>query len=283
MRRLVLAAALALLAAPLSAAERLAIAGGDLTEIAFALGAGDRVVGVDTTSVFPPEAQALPQMGYLRRLSPEGVLSLSPDRLIAAPDAGPPSALEAMRAAGLDIVMAPEGETLAAVPAKMRFMGEALGRPAEAETLADRFEADLAEVLAKTARLPERPRVLFLLSVARGAPVAAGDGTSAAAVIEAAGGALATPEFEGWKPVSPEAILAAAPDAVVMMDGHAERAGGAAQVLSLPGLALTPAARDGRFLTVDGVRLLGFGPRTPAAIADLARRLEPEAAAELGL
>ncbi len=283
MRRLVLAAALALLAPPLAAAERLAIAGGDLTEIAFALGEGDRIVGVDSTSVFPPEAQALPRMGYLRRLSPEGVLALSPDRLIAAPDAGPSSALDALRAAGLDILMAPEGERLQDVPAKLRFMGEALDRPAEAEALAARFEADLAEVRARTARLPDRPRVLFLLSVARGAPTAAGAGTSAAQVIEAAGGVLATPGFEGWKPVSTEALLAAAPDVVVMMDGHAARAGGEAGIMALPGLSLTQAAREGRFLTVDGVRLLGFGPRTPAAIADLARMLQPEAAAELGL
>jgi hypothetical protein len=82
---------------------RVVVAGGDLTEIAFALGAGDRIVGVDATSTHPPEADDLPDIGYFRRLSAEGVLSLAPDLLLAAPETGPEIGLEQIAAAGVEI------------------------------------------------------------------------------------------------------------------------------------------------------------------------------------
>ena len=63
--------------------ERLVVAGGCATEIVYALGAGDRVVAVDSTSAWPPEARDLPRIGYVRALPVEGILSMEPDRLLA--------------------------------------------------------------------------------------------------------------------------------------------------------------------------------------------------------
>lgn len=277
MRRaaLSLAAALAALAAPplAAAAERVAIAGGDLVEIAFALGAGGRVVAVDSTATAPEAATTLPGMGYLRRLAPEGVLSAAPDLLIAAPDAGPPSALAKLEAAGVEIALSPEADAPELVPEKIAFMGRALGREAEAEALAAAYREALAAARAEAAALEGRPRALFVLAIQGGAPVVAGRGTSADAILAAAGAENAAAALEGWKPMSREAVLAAAPEAVVMMTGHAERAGGIEAVLARPDLALTPAGRAGRGVALDGSLLLGFGPRTPEAILALARAL----------
>jgi len=262
---------------------RVVIAGGDLTEIAFAIGAGERVVGVDATSTWPPEAETRADIGYFRQLSAEGVLSLAPDMLLAAPDAGPAIALERIAAAGVEIRTAPDLPGAEGIAPKIRFVGEALGRAAPAGALAERVDADLAAVRAKVARLGSRPRVLFLLLLRGGAPVVGGAGTEAEAIIRLAGGENAGAAVEGYRPMTREAILAAQPDAILMMASRADAAGGIAEVLARPDIALTPAGRAGRAVVMPGMLLLGFGPRTPEAVSRLARALHPETAAAAGL
>ena len=263
--------------------ERLVVAGGDLTEIVFALGAGDRVVGVDATSTHPPEAEARADIGYFRRLSAEGVLSLDPDMLIAAPEAGPEIALEQIAAAGVEIRTAPERAGTDGITAKIRFVGAALGRAEAAEALAARVESDLAEVREKVASIENRPRVLFVLVLRGGAPVVGGAGTAADVVIRLAGGRNAGAGVEGYKPMTREAILAARPDAVLMMESRAEAAGGIEAVLDRPEIRLTPAGRAERGIVMPGMLLLGFGPRTPEAVTRLARALHPDSASAAGL
>lgn len=266
-----------------AAAQRIVVAGGDLTEIVFALGVGDRVVGVDSTANHPEAAAERPQIGYVRRLSAEGVLSLAPDLLLAAHDAGPENALTQIAGAGVRVAQAPDAASVDAIPDKIRFVGQELGVIAEAEALATEFQRDLADVQAKVATLRQRPRVLFVLSLQRGTPLVGGTGTSAAEIIARAGGANAAADVDGYKPMSREAVIAAAPDFILMMSQHAERSGGLETVLARPEIALTPAGRSGNAIAMEGMLLLGFGPRTPKAIAQLARALHPDAAEKAGL
>ncbi|MEM7670079.1 MAG: ABC transporter substrate-binding protein [Pseudomonadota bacterium] len=278
-----LVAALIAFALPASAAERIVVAGGDLTEIIFALGAGERVVGVDLTSTFPAETGDLPQIGYVRKLSAEGVLSLRPDLVIAAHDAGPSIALEQLAAAGVEIATAPPTPSAWDIAEKIQFVGDELGVASQARNVAAQFTADLEEVLTKVDRLPERPRVLFILSIRGGALLAAGRDTQAHEIVTLSGGENVAASFDGFKPMNREAVLAARPEVIVMMAQHAERSGGIDTILARPELALTPAGQNGRAITMDGMLLLGFGPRTPQAIAELAARLQPEAAEAAGL
>jgi len=264
-------------------AERIVVAGGDLTEIVVALGAGDRIVGVDSTSQHPPEMQERAQIGYVRQIAPEGVLSLRPDLVIASADAGPAPALDKLRAAGLRIELAPEGDGAESVPAKIAFVGRLLGREAEAAALSQAYRAEMARLAAAVAEVTARPRVLFVLSIQNGAPLVGGADTSADAMIALAGGVNAATGFAGYKPVGREAVIAAAPEVILMMDGHADSLGGAAAVLARPEMALTPAGGSGRAITMEGLLLLGFGPRTPEAVRRLAALLHPEDAARLGL
>ncbi|MEM6487420.1 MAG: ABC transporter substrate-binding protein [Pseudomonadota bacterium] len=266
-----------------SLAQRIVVAGGDLTEIVFALGAGDRVIGVDQTSTWPPEVSERAQIGYVRRLSPEGVLSLAPDLLLAAHDAGPDIAFEQLEAAGVPVARAPRAKRAEDVAAKIRFVGQAIGKGAEAEALAAAYEADLASVSGKVATIDAAPRVLFVLSVRNGAPMVGGTDTSADAMIGHAGGVNAAAGVEGYKPMNREAIIAAAPEVILMMRQHAERLGGVGEIMAMPEIALTPAGLAGQAVTMDGMLLLGFGPRTPEAIAELARALHAERAVAAGL
>ena len=264
-------------------AKRIVVAGGDLTEIAFALGAGDRVIAVDSTSNYPAAAAQKAQIGYVRRLSAEGVLALAPDLVLAAHDAGPDTAMTQLDAAGVRIARAPNADSVDLISEKIRFVGAEIGASNRAEELAKGVEADLTSVAARVAKLPSSPKVLFILSLDRGTPLAGGANTSAAEMIERAGATNAAVGFEGYKPISREAILQAAPDVILMMEQHAGRAGGLDAVLKRPEFALTPAGQNGNAIAIEGMLLLGFGPRTPQAITELARAIHKDAARQAGL
>lgn len=253
--------------------KRVVSAGGDLTEIIYALGAGDRLVGVDSTSTFPAEVKKIAQIGYVRRVSPEGVLSLAPDLILGAYDMGPETAVEQLKATGVRVKIAPRGDLPGGVPAKVRFVGQALGLFDEAEKLAVKIEEDLKRVTASFANAKDGPRVVFVLGLGEGGTLVGGDGSSAEKIIEMAGGQNAATGFDGYKPMSRESILAAQPEVLLMMKSSVERYGGMETILKRPELASTPAARNQKYVMMDGMLLLGFGPRTPKAVAQLGEAL----------
>ncbi|MBI1243804.1 MAG: ABC transporter substrate-binding protein [Alphaproteobacteria bacterium] len=282
MRGVLLAAfaAAALQAGGANAAEtpqRIAVAGSGLTEIVVALGAGDRLVGVDTTSLFPERVRRLPQLGYLRAIAAEGVLSLKPDMLLASEDAGPPAVLAQLASAGLRIVRAQEGYDPEAVVRRVAHVGEAIGRPEAARALEGEIAADLARVHAAVPR-GNPPRVLFLLAAGAGAPLVAGRETAAAAMIEYAGGRNAIDGYRGYKPLSAEGAVEAAPDLVLTTDTTVRALGGMDAVRALPAFGTLAATKKLRFAEIDPVYMLGFGPRIAHAVRELARILHPDAA-----
>ncbi|WP_134680486.1 heme/hemin ABC transporter substrate-binding protein [Paracoccus ravus] len=273
------------LAAPLHAeshpdASRVLAIGGSVTEIVYALGEQDRLVGRDTTSNWPPEASALTDIGYMRALSPEGVLSVSPDLILAEEGAGPPEAVSVLKSAELPYVTIPEGYDMKGVLAKVDAVAEALGVPEQGRALQDRLAAELsqAETLAKAVETPRR--VLFILSLQGGRVMAGGEDSSADGIIRLAGAQNALGGMQGYKQITDEAVIEAAPDVILMMrrgDAKADAAanGGADDVAvieaarAVPAIAQTPAGRDGRIVVMDGLKLLGFGPRTGEAALEL--------------
>lgn len=250
--------------------------GGSVTEILYALGLEQRIVAVDSTSTYPAEALSEhPDVGYLRALSPEGVLSAGGDVVIAEADAGPPEAVALLEEASVPFVRVPGEPSLEGVVEKIRIVSRAAGAEAEGEALAEKVEADFAAVQADVAKVDEPASVIFVLSMADGRVMAAGEDTSAEAMIRLAGARNAFSGFKGYKPVNDEAILEAAPEVIVMM-ARGDHAAGAEQVFAHPALGATPAAADRRLVTLDGLYLLGFGPRTAEAVRDLAEAIYPE-------
>jgi len=275
----VLAAALVVLGDPPAhageGASRIVSIGGSVTEIVFALGAEDRLVAVDTTSRYPQAAGDLPDVGYMRALSAEGVLSRAPDLVIAIEGAGPPQVIDVLREASVPFVEIPEGYDGPGLRAKILAVGAALGAEGTASDLAERVARDL-DAARQEARATARenggaPSVAFLMSMAGGRPMAAGAGTSADAMIALAGGTNVFSGFSGFKPVTREALIAADPAAIVTMRRHGSEPSEA--VRRMPGVALTRAGEHDRIIAMDGLYLLGFGPRTAEAVRDLAARL----------
>lgn len=267
-----LAVLLATVAAPALAQERIITLGGEVTEIVYALGADDRIVGTDTTSVYPPAALETPKVGYVRRLSAEGVLSLEPDLILASGAIGPDTAVDQLEAAGVRFVRLPRDYTIGGIHDKVDAIAAVLGREQAGDALNRRIATRWAEARARIAQLEGAPGVLFFFA-AEGAPQAAGVETAADAVIRLAGGRNVFTEHRGVKSFSMEAAVQRNPDVILVMDHQAEELGGMNAVRTHPALALTRAADAGAVIAVDAPRLLQFGPRTPAALADLAQRI----------
>ncbi|MBW8639294.1 ABC transporter substrate-binding protein [Hoeflea sp. WL0058] len=248
--------------------------GGSVTEIIYALGEQDQLVARDTTSMFPPEANALPDVGYIRALSPEGVLSVNPRKIVALEGSGPPESLDVLKKASVPIVIIPESYSREGIVNKINAVGEAIGAEDKAADLAKAVEADIAAAESRAADQSERKRVLFILSMQGGRIMAAGDGTGAAAIIEMAGGVNALSGVAGYKQVSDEAVIEAVPDVILMMDRTGNHAADDGQLLSHPALAGSPAAESHKVVRMSGGYLLGFGPRTASAIEELSAALQ---------
>lgn len=257
----------------LAEGSRVITLGGSITEIAVALGVEDRLVARDTTSTFPTSVQALPDVGYIRALSPENILALDADLILAEGDAGPPEAVEVLTAAGIPFVLVPEANDPAGVIAKIAAVAQALKRPDQGAALAASVQAGLERAERQAATVTTPKRVLFILSLQGGRVLAGGAETGAEGIIRLSGAFNAATGFTGYKPMTDEAVLAAAPDAILMMDREGDLAVTDADVLAHPALSQTPAATAGAILRMDGMLMLGFGPRTPEAALALHQAL----------
>lgn len=250
--------------------RRIIAVGGALTEIMYALQAQGELVGVDTTSQFPAAASKLPNVGYARTLSAEGVLALAPTHIIASEEAGPPTVLKQIAAAGVPLSVLPANHRFEGLVERVQRIGEIVERKAQAAQLVQSLQQDWARVTAQVqARSGKGPKVLFIMSHAPGQAMVSGSDTSADAMLRYAGASNAITGFTGYKPLTPEAVIAAQPDVVLITDQGLQVRGGVQNVLAMPGIGQTPAGRAKRVVALDAMQLLGFGPRMPAAVAAL--------------
>ena len=256
--------------------KRVVVAGGALTEIVYALGAQDRVIANDLTSLYPEAATKLPKIGYLRTLSAEGVLSLHPDLLLAGAEAGPPNVLSQIAAAGVPVKRFAHGYTAELVRDNIRDVAAALRMNDVGARVANRFTSDWLRVRDQVEQrygIQRRPRVLFILGHTGNQVMVAGQDTAADAMLAYAGAENALRGFNGYRPLTAEAAVAAQPDVLLTTTTGPSPAAPAATLLAQPGLANTPAGRAKRVVSFDALYLLGFGPRLPQAVADLAQRV----------
>lgn len=248
---------------------------GGVAETVFTLGLGDRVVGRDITATFA-EARKLPQVTKAHDVSAESVLSLRPTVVLADTDTGPREAIEQIRDAGIPVVVLDPATKLADVTTRTTRIAEALGVPSAGETLNSRIAEELA---AARAAVPEgsRPEVAFLYMRGSAAVyLMGGRGSGADSLIEAAGAVdagVATGLDKPFTPLTGEALVAARPDVILMMDKGLESVGGIDGLVGIPGIRETPAGLDRRIVTLEDGVLLSFGPRTPLVIDILVDRI----------
>jgi iron complex transport system substrate-binding protein len=256
--------------------SRIVSIGGSITEILYALGLQQKIVAVDTTSLYPPSAlKDKPNVGYMRQLSAEGALALSPTLIFAIEGSGPQATLDVLKQANVPFISVPDRFSGDGIIDKIDLIARDVGEPRRGACLTAAVRRDLAALDTLRDQIHQRLKVVFLLSLANGRPLVAGRATAADGIIAMAGARNAFDDFDGYKMVSDESIVAAKPDAILAMQSG-EHALSAETVFSQPALAMTPAARNKNLIAMDGLYLLGFGPRTAQAARDLALRLYPQ-------
>lgn len=259
--------------------DRIVAIGGVITEVLYALGLQDRIVGVDTTSQFPAEAlRDKASVGYVRALSAEGVISLKPSLVIAIDGAGPPDAISLLNEAGVKLARIPEDLTAQGIATKIEAIGAVAGAVEPARRLAAQTSARFEELARLRDTLKTQRRVLFVLSLQNGRIMVGGRNSTADAMIGLAGGINAAAAIEGYKPMTDEAIIEAAPDIVLMMRNSSSHNAAPEEVFAMPAFSATPAAARKALVGMDGLYLLGFGPRAPMAARDLMAAIYPDAA-----
>ena len=259
-------------------ATRILSIGGDVTEILYALGAGHRIVGVDTTSQFPPEAlKEKKNVGYMRALSSEGVISVGATVVLASEGSGPPEVVKTLKASSVPYVEVTDKSSAEAIVSKVRLVAKVVGAEADGEKLVQKVMDDF-KVLADWRTKVGRPlRALFVLAVQNGRVMVGGQNTSADAILKLAGAKNVADDVTGFRPLPDEAIVALAPDVIVAMRRSSDKDGhDLSQLSGMKGVQSTPAGVAKRIIMVDGLYTLGFGPRAPAAARDLMAKFYPD-------
>lgn len=251
---------------------------GDYAEVIWALGLGDNVIATDTSATYPEAATKLPKIGYQRQLSAEAVLSLNPTLVIGNENAGPPAVIEQIRGAGVPVVILPNATTLDGAITKITSIAAALGVPERGSQIAAQTQSEIAAAQALATKATTKPRVAFLYVRGAATQQLGGKGSTADALIAAAGGVDAGTEagVEGYKPLTPEALVTAQPDVLLLLTAGLDSVGGVDGLVTLPGVAQTPAGKNRKVLDYDDQYLLGMGPRVGQALMDLVKGIHPE-------
>ena len=256
----------------ITSSERIVSLNGSTTEILFALGVGDNVVGCDASSTYPKGVKdKLPSIGYQYGLNAEGILSLNPTLVIGRIDVRPPQVVQQLRMAGVTVLLLTEPSSFEGAKQRLQTIGKAVGREKKAAALIEALDADIEKLETKLAARKEQPKQKALFLYLRGTQttLVLGTDTSPGAMFDIVGAENAAGSIKGNKPMTAEAVIAAQPDVYVLFTSGLESIGGVDGLLKLPGLAHTPAGENRRVVTLDGQYLSGFGPRCGRAALDL--------------
>ncbi len=259
-------------------ASRIVVVGTSLAETVLALGAADRVVGVDNPSTeYLPEFSSKAKVGARTTLNAEGILSLNPTVVILTSDCGPPQVIEQLRAAGKTVVSLSPNYTVDEVKTRTTAIAAMLGLADKGAEINRSIDADLEAARSLLANKKSTPKVMF---VGRGPNMPnatmSGTGTTIDEMIRLAGGENPMKDFAGFRPMTDEAVVAAAPEIILLTEKSFERAGGIDGVLQFPGVSATPAGRDRRIIAVSDMYFQGFGPGVGKAVRELAIKFHPE-------
>lgn len=246
------------LSMPLQAAqERIISAGSAVTELILALHAEQSLIAVDVTSQLP-DGQQLPKIGYHRRLSAEGLLALSPTKLIGSDEMGPAPVLQQLKSTGVDIEVVNTQANVDGLKARIDQIAAILNKPQEAQQLKSLVDQQVQSLKANQPT-NQKKKVLFLLIHEGRAANVAGTDTTPDTIINLAGAINpAADKITAYKPLSSESMVEMQPDVILVSGRSFEKLGGPDAIIKMmPLLAATPAGQNKQIMTIDGAALVG--------------------------
>ncbi|MBI1381483.1 MAG: ABC transporter substrate-binding protein [Planctomycetaceae bacterium] len=248
-----------------AASRRIVVLGGAAGELVEALGMAEHVVGADSSALAAADLrEGVANVGYVRAVPVEGVVSLFPDLVFATAELGPKESLAQLDSLGVRVVCLPDGHGVEAVRARMHAAGEALGAEERARSAAAALDRELLELARRVESAPRQVRALWLLQPGGGAPLVGGSGTAAEAVLALAGAENCANGLRGWQSLSLEALLELSPEVAFVASPRFEpgQIDAAALAQLWPALAAAERNLAPRFVALEPAAL-GGGPSLP--------------------
>ncbi|WOK08007.1 ABC transporter substrate-binding protein [Imperialibacter roseus] len=253
--------------------------GGTLSEIVCALGSCDQVIAADKTSTRPKSLQTLPSVGYRTGIKAEGVVSLDADIVLAEEDHINAEVVTQLQSTALPIHVFKHELNVASTKKIIAEIGKIINKEQAAKELVATLEKDLLSLDSMISLTTTKPRMLFVYARGLGSLSICGKNTFAEELIKMAGAQFAVDEIFDYKPLTPEALVAANPDYILFFDSGLESLGGIEAALQIQGMMQTTAGEKEQILAMDGLWLSGFGPGVGKAAIQLATSIHPELAA----
>ncbi|MBM3800266.1 MAG: ABC transporter substrate-binding protein [Actinobacteria bacterium] len=257
--------------------ERIVTLTAGLTEAVFALGAGDLVVARDISSTIA-EADALPIVTTAHDINVEALLAVRPTLILIDEDTGPETALDQIAATGVRIELVDNATTVDEIIPRLERVAEILGLQDRAARLRDAIDKDLAGVRTDDSLADVRVAFLYVRGPA-GVYLIGGPGSGPDSIIAAAGATDAGTAIGlelAFTPLTPEAMVGAAPDVLLVTTTGLDSVNGIDGLVELAGVAQTPAGKARRVITAEDGLLFSFGPRTPSLIESLRQEIAAE-------
>ncbi|NCD72129.1 heme/hemin ABC transporter substrate-binding protein [Mucilaginibacter agri] len=254
------------------ASPKIVSVNGTISEILAGIGMETNIIGTDITSNYPATLKSKPKVGHNRNLSAEGIIALQPEVVTGLSTELKPELVTQLKSAGIKLVLFTQTYSPDGTRKLIKEVAAAFGKPKQAEPLIKKLDSDLAAA-AKISK-GNKPKVLFIYARGTGTMMVAGEGTQMQQIIELAGGVNAVKGFTDFKPLTPEALIAANPDVILLFSSGMDSLGGTAGLLNVQGVAQTNAGKNKKFVTMDGELVSSFGPRLGLAVGELAQKIK---------
>jgi len=246
-----------------SGKQRIVCISKQLTEIIFAVGGDTALVGVDISSTYPPAAKKITTVGYHRALNAEGIISLNPTVVWHDGNIAPEHVIEQLKKVGIPLREFQGGSTIDSTKMLIMEVAREFHNEARGKEICTKLDADMAKLDSARKTYTDKPRVLiihfgqaankyFVLS-RRGVPEQ---------MLEWAGAENAADTGQRWKDLSAEVIATAQPDVILATDFGYDLQGSLEKFKQLPGISLSPAAKNNRIYRIEEHDLVYLGPRS---------------------
>lgn len=242
---------------------------GTLTEILYELGLSEKIVATDVTSNYPEKIKSLPKVGHNRNVSTEGIMSQSPTHVIALQESFNPDVMEQLKHTGITTESYPFEYSVDGLGALVSQVSTRFSISYNSDSLVDVIKSQISSVKA----FEKKPKVLFIYARGIGTLNVAGKGTKIQEMIRLAGAQNVALDFENFKPLTAESLIATNPDVILMFSGGYESLEKDKQLMKVPGIAETKAGKNNAFVTMDGAFLSSFSPRMGKAVIELNNKI----------
>jgi iron complex transport system substrate-binding protein len=243
--------------------QRIVCVAKQLTELIYALGAGDQLVGVDLSSTYPSATKALTKVGYHRMLNSEGIIALRPTVVYHDGNVAPEAVMQQLEKVGVPMKVFPDAHSIPETKALIDTLAAQFGAQKQADNLKTKLDADLTKAAESVKQYKTVPKVAIIhFGRVINNYLVIGKAGTASYMLDLAGGKNVMDTLKGMKPLSPEIISKAQPDIILVTDFGYDRMGNADQLATLPGIALTPAGKNKKIYRIEEHDLIYLGPRT---------------------